>query len=142
MHILQRTILTWAVILVLLCGPLFIYKGRAENVITQWEVIKTEQFMEKAVRTGKITEDELSRYIKSLNYTGVRSEIRLEKYQKEEDLTGENYFRLIIAEDMQEEIENFEWIYFERGSIIVVNVYRTFGKSKTQNTYVKTVFGR
>ena len=142
MHVVQRAILTLTVVIVLLYGLLFAYGVKAEKAINQWENVKTEQFMEKVVRTGQITEKDLLQYANSLNYTGVCSNIRVEKYQREEDITGEDYFRMITSEEVQEEIINFEKIYFERGSIIKVIVYRTFGKQNTQNMYVKTVFGR
>ena len=142
MHVAQRAILTLTVVIVLLYGLLFAYGVKAEKAINQWENVKTEQFMEKVVRTGQITEKDFLQYANSLNYTGVCSNIRVEKYQREEDITGEDYFRMINSEEVQEEIINFEKIYFERGSIIKVIVYRTFGNQNTQNMYVKTVFGR
>ena len=142
MHVVQRAILTLNVVIVLLYGLLFAYGVKAEKAINQWENVKTEQFMEKVVRMVQITEKDLLQYANSLNYTGVCSNIRVEKYQREEDITGENYFRMITSEEIQEEIINSEMIYFERGSMIKVIVYRTFGKQNTRNMYVKTVFGR
>jgi len=141
-HIAQRTLLVTTVTVLFLSGIFFVYGYRAEKICEQWETLQTELFVEQAARTRKLTEEEYTSYVESLNYSGVRSEVRIEEYQKEEDVAGDIYFRLVSSEEIEEEFSNFGEIYFRPESIIKITVCRTFGKRNRINIYVKTVFRR
>ena len=142
MHLAQRMLLTVMAAAVLLSGVYTVYGTKAEKMRKQWEIIQTERFMGKAVRSGEVTEEEFTRYVDSLNYFGVSTTVQIEEYQRAEDMEGKIYFRLVSAGECQKEIERDGILRFRDGSVVKITVFRTSGKKKRESGYVELISGK
>lgn len=142
MHIAQRMLLATTIMIVFLFGFFFIYGNKAEKLCGQWENLQTEQFMGQVNRLRKLTEDNYISYVASLNYSGVRSDVRIEIYQKEEDISGEIYYRLVSSEEIEEDLAGNGEVYFRPKGIIKITICRSFWKRNRKNIYAAAILGK
>jgi len=138
-HSAQRTLLIIMIAMILLLGISEIHMEKSEKLKEQWETIQTEQFMRQVVRTGRLDKKEYIAYKESLNYSGVSTEVRIEEYQKEEDITGKIHFRLLSSQEIEREIFNSGEILFRAGSLIKITVFRNTGRKNSHKEYIETI---
>ena len=134
MRIAQRTLLT-AMIGIVILLVINVYENSVEKLRGQWEVLQIQRFMSKAVRNRKIEKLGYETCTTSLNYYGVGSELKIEEYRKEEDITSNSYYSLISFEEIREELFESGEFFFRPGSVIKVTVCRNTGKGGSRNEY-------
>lgn len=142
MRIVQRTFLLLIVIFMLVIGIAHVYKEREKKEARQWESLLTELYLEKLCRSQRVTQEGYLRYVQSLNYGSTVSHIRIEQYQKEQDLKGKVYYYLISWEELQNRLFEEESALLLKDSVICITVERRSRKQSKVTKYYGIVTGR
>lgn len=138
MQIMHRVALVLMIVLVFSFGTMVAGQEEIE-LQRQWEMIQTEKFLSKLCRTGQCTYEEYLSYYNGLNYFGMDSIIRLEEYQKEQDLDGKIYYYLVSWEELQTFFSKNSRYVFQQESIIRINVQRKSRGGNAQCSYYDVV---
>jgi len=142
MRIVQRTFLLLVVIFMLVLGIAHVYKEREKKAARQWESLQTELYLEKLCRSQRVTREGYLRYVQSLNYGSTISHIRIEQYQKEQDLKEKVYYYLISWEELQNRLFEEESALLLKDSVICITVERRSRKQSKVTKYYGIVTGR
>lgn len=138
MQMMHRVTLVLIVVLVLLFGSMVVSQEVIE-LQGQWEMIQTEKFLSKLCRTGQCTYEEYASYYNCLNYFGTETIIRMEEYQKEQDLDGKIYYYLVSWEEIRTFLLKKSSYMFQQESIIRITVQRKSRSRTVQCSYYDVV---
>lgn len=138
----QRGLLVLVLVGFLVSGTLMVQQGNVERMQKQWERHQVERFLGKICRTGCLSYIDCQKFLSSLNYTGMTSEITLEEYQREQDMKGKKYYYLISWEEMQKTMSEIEQCKVKNGSIIVLSINKSGRGWKEKTSYYGIVSGK
>ena len=107
MQIAQRVILMMTIAITALFFYSTINENNTERFIEQWQKIKVESFLQRAIRDQELSIEEYMKFIRDIAYFDDTTEINLELYQKEWDIDGGQYYLLVLQDEI---LRNFEQI--------------------------------
>lgn len=142
MQIVQRALLIMTMIIVLMVGTIVICREKEEKLQKQWECVQTERFLGKICRNGSISLDEYMEYNTTLNHAGTVSKIRIEEYQREQDITGRNYYYLVSWEELQDCFMKEGACDFKTESVIKISVEQKSMGQSMKNSYYGVIYGK
>ncbi len=142
MQVFQRMLLVIIIIVGLILSLMFPKLERAEKIAKQWETSQIERFVGKICRLGNCTYEEYLVCHRALNDTGNISGIEIEAYQKEKDMSGENYYYMTSWEEIREALYQKGKFTFSKESVVVINVKRKSKIKTVKNEYYDIVSGR
>ena len=85
-------------------------------------MVQVERFASKVCGTGKVTYEEYILFYRALSHNGKRLEIRMEEYQREEDLEGKGYYSLVSNKELGAVLCEEKAYYFAKDSIVKIIV--------------------
>ena len=124
MRVIQRYALLFGIFLILVPFVGFLSKEVTDCLVEKQENVYMERFVSKICRTGSITYEEYLLFHKALSQRGNQIEIRIDEYQREQDLEGKNYYPPVIWEELWKVLQVEKMYYFAEDSIVKVVVNR------------------
>ena len=138
MQVIQRGLMIILGVLLLLGGVALVEEHK-EDLMKQWEEMQTERFLSRIATTGVCTYEDMVLYQDALKYSCADAEIRLEEYQKEMALSGEEYWYLITWEEILETLVKDGKYGFHHGSALELCI-RDY--AETERKYCEVVTGK
>ena len=142
MQVVQRMLLLLLIIVGLFFGMMMLKLEREEEIKKQWETSQVERFIGNICRRGNCTYEEYLLCHRALNYVGNTSEIAIEAYQKQKDMSGGHYYYMISWEEIREELYQEGEFVFPKESVVVVEVSRKSKYKAEESKYYDIVSGR
>ena len=133
MQMTQRSILLLVLILLLCFATQALYKEKEELVLSDWENIQTERFLNRLCRNGACSFEEYVRFYGALSISKQTLEIRIEEYKREQNLENKAYYSLISWEEIREIIKTDGNYRFADESIILIEVQQTGRGAQKRN---------
>lgn len=137
MQTVQRMLLVLLASVCLVTGITVVFEKKWEKRYSQWENLKTEQFLQQICRTGSVSLAEYTDYGIGLSLMGAGFEIQIEEYQREQDLDGKSYYYLVTWEEVKSRLQEDGRYVFQRESVLKLVVNRErFGKTGKSEYYI------
>ena len=134
----QRVFLIAAAVFSVILCCFYVSKNNADKIIVQWEKIKVEEFLLQIKRNQGFSMNEYILFINSMKYTDERVTCNLDVYQKEWDMKEQEYYCLILQDEIKKILEQENRVELKEGSIVKIVV-----QHKTQrNVYYSIVHGK
>ncbi len=142
MRVLQRIVIVIACVMCLVGVPAVPLLQRQERVLKQWEKIQTERFLKEICMGGSIETADYQQLLAGLEMAGNLRGIEIEEFCKEQDISGSEYYHLILWEELKNKLWKDGCCAFEEGSILNVTIKRQNHTETSVGIYWRIINGR
>lgn len=122
MRMMQRVVLVLVLIVGFMIGITEGYQRRKIRLQEQWGIVQTERLLQKICNTGKCSYEECYLFHTALHQCGIDAKIRIEEYQREQDMEGRVYYHLISWEELKLYLLQEACYKFAEESVVCVQV--------------------
>ena len=135
MKIVQRLILILAVSVFCAFGMAWNNRQVTIKIQKQWENKNIDTMLKKICRTERISlQDDVVSW-EELAFNSIIAEIKVEEYQKEQNLDGDSFYYLITWQELGECLLTEEQYFFRTDSVIKITVDCMVQGKHIKNTY-------
>lgn len=142
MRIMQRLILILSLGVFFVFGMAWNNQRMAVKLQKQWENKNVDTMLKKICRTGMISLRDYVVLRESLASKITIAEIKVEEYQKEQDLDGNFFYYLITWQELGEWLLAEEQYFFQTDSVIKITVDCMVQGQQIENTYYGKIEGK
>lgn len=122
MQIVQRVLLIAAVTFSVMLCCFCVSTNNIDKNVEQWEEMKVEQFMQRLNRNRSFSINEYKLLLKEVKYLDDTAKVILEIYEKEWDMKEQEYYYLVLQDEIQKKLENGNGMELEEGSIVKIMI--------------------